>query len=74
MSICIILNMFPDPAVFRANVLPSTVEVQFKNLTVDAMIFLGNRSVPTVLNSYRNFFEASSGSCQQKAPTIIRSS
>ena len=37
--------------------MPSHVEVRFQNLSVTAMIYLGNRSEPTVLNSYRNFFE-----------------
>jgi hypothetical protein len=41
----------------RAKIAPSTVEVRFKDLTVEAMIYLGNRSVPSVLNSYRNALE-----------------
>ena len=41
----------------RAGIRPSHVEVRFQNLSVTAMIYLGNRSEPTVLNSYRNFFE-----------------
>ena len=42
-----------------AKIAPPTVEVRFKDLTVEAMIYLGNRSVPSVLNSYRNAFEVS---------------
>ena len=38
------------------------VEVRFQNLSVTAMIYLGNRSEPTVLNSYRNFFEVTAPS------------
>jgi len=46
------------PAVcFSAHIAPSSVEVRFKDLMVEAMIYLGNRSVPSVLNSYRNAFE-----------------
>jgi hypothetical protein len=41
----------------RAKIAPSTVEVRFKDLTVEAMIYLGNRAVPSVLNSYRNALE-----------------
>ena len=36
---------------------PSTVEVRFENLHIEAKVFVGARALPTVLNSYRNFFE-----------------
>ena len=32
-------------------------EVRFENLGVEAEVFVGSRNLPTVINSYRNFFE-----------------
>ena len=37
----------------------SSVEVRFEDLRVEAKVFVGARALPTVLNSYRNFFEVS---------------
>ena len=37
----------------------ATVEVRCADLNVEAELMLGNRALPTVLNSYRNFFEVS---------------
>lgn len=34
-----------------------TVEVRCENLTMEAKVTVGSRALPTVLNSYRNFFE-----------------
>ena len=36
---------------------PSTVEVRFQDLHIQAKVFVGARALPSVLNSYRNFFE-----------------
>ena len=36
-----------------------TVEVRCENLTMEAKVTVGSRALPTVLNSYRNFFEVS---------------
>lgn len=36
-----------------------TVEVRCENLTMEAKVSVGSRALPTVLNSYRNFFEVS---------------
>lgn len=35
------------------------VEVRCENLTMEAKVTVGSRALPTVLNSYRNFFEVS---------------
>lgn len=35
----------------------ATVEVRFQKLSIEANIQLGNRALPTVLNSYRDFVE-----------------
>ena len=44
----------------RVHITPSAVEVRFQNLTVEAAIFIGNRSMPTVGNSFLNVLEVSS--------------
>ena len=36
-----------------------TVEVRCENLSMEAKVTVGSRALPTVLNSYRNFFEVS---------------
>jgi hypothetical protein len=36
-----------------------TVEVRFKDLDVRTSVYLGNRALPTLLNSYRNAIEVS---------------
>lgn len=36
---------------------PATVEVRFQDLHIEAKVFVGARALPSVLNSYRNFFE-----------------
>ncbi|KAL3144459.1 hypothetical protein ABBQ32_004202 [Trebouxia sp. C0010 RCD-2024] len=38
-------------------IVPSSVEVRFENLHIQAKVFVGARALPSVLNSYRNFFE-----------------
>lgn len=43
----------------RVGVDMPTVEVRCENLTMEAKVTVGSRALPTVLNSYRNFFEAS---------------
>ena len=35
------------------------MEVRFQKLNIEAKIQLGNRALPTVLNSYRDFVEVS---------------
>ena len=35
----------------------TSVEVRFQNVTVEASIFLGGRSMPSVGNTYLNFIE-----------------
>ena len=41
----------------RVGVDMPTVEVRCENLTMEAKVTVGSRALPTVLNSYRNFFE-----------------
>ena len=41
----------------RVGIAPSTVEVRFQDLHIQAKVFVGARALPSVLNSYRNFFE-----------------
>lgn len=41
----------------RVGIAPSTVEVRFQDLHIQAQVFVGARALPSVLNSYRNFFE-----------------
>ncbi len=43
----------------RVGIAPSTVEVRFEDLHIQAKVFVGARALPSVLNSYRNFFEVS---------------
>ena len=43
----------------RVGIAPSTVEVRFQDLHIQAKVFVGARALPSVLNSYRNFFEVS---------------
>lgn len=43
----------------RVGIVPSSVEVRFENLHIQAKVFVGARALPSVLNSYRNFFEVS---------------
>lgn len=45
--------------VCRAGVHLPTVMVKFKDITVDAEVYKGNRALPTLTNSYRNFVEVS---------------
>ena len=45
--------------VCRAGVHLPTVMVKFKDVTVDAEVYKGNRALPTLTNSYRNFVEVS---------------
>lgn len=49
----------------------ATVEVRFQKLSIAANIQLGNRALPTVLNSYRDFVEVAHvlawHTCIQKA-------
>ena len=40
-----------------AGIKPSTVEVRFENLTIEAGVYVGDRALPTVTNSYRNMIE-----------------
>lgn len=46
-----------DSWVCRMGITSSTVEVRFEDLVITAKVFVGARALPTVLNSYRNFFE-----------------
>lgn len=46
-------------AVLRVGVEAPTVEVQWRNLHVEANVLVGSRGLPTVINSYRNFVEVS---------------
>ena len=41
----------------RVGIEQPSVEVRFENLRVQAQVYVGNRAVPTVINSYRNFVE-----------------
>jgi ABC-type multidrug transport system ATPase subunit len=41
----------------RVGIQLSTVEVRFQNLSIAAEVYVGDRALPTVSNSYRNFFE-----------------
>ena len=41
----------------RVHIKPTSVEVRFQNVTVEASIFLGGRSMPSVGNAYLNFIE-----------------
>lgn len=43
----------------RAGVQPPKVEVRFENLNVECNVVVGDRGLPTVMNSYRNFVEVS---------------
>lgn len=43
----------------RVGIAPSTVEVRFQDLHIQAKVFVGARALPSVINSYRNFFEVS---------------
>ena len=42
---------------YRVGVQQPTVEVRFEDLNVEAEVFVGNRGLPTVINSYRNFVQ-----------------
>lgn len=44
----------------RVGIEQPSVEVRFEDLKVEAKVYVGNRAVPTVINSYRNFVEVSS--------------
>lgn len=39
---------------YRVGITLPTVEVRFKNLTMKANCFVGNRSIPTLTNTLRN--------------------
>lgn len=41
----------------RAGVKQPTVEVRWKNLFVETDVVVGDRGLPTVMNSYRTFIE-----------------
>ena len=41
----------------RAGIEPNTCEVRYENLHIEASAYVGGRALPTVLNSYLNFFE-----------------
>ena len=41
----------------RVGIEQPSVEVRFEDLKVEAKVYVGNRAVPTVINSYRNFVE-----------------
>jgi len=43
----------------RVGIAPSTVEVRFQDLHIQAKVFVRARALPSVLNSCRNFFEVS---------------
>ena len=47
--------MFPC----RAGIQIPSVEVRFQNLHVECNIVVGDRGLPTVMNSYRTFIEVS---------------
>lgn len=53
---CFKLNVYCG---FRVGIAPATVEVRFQDLHIEAKVFVGARALPSVLNSYRNFFEVS---------------
>ena len=42
---------------YRAGMDIPAVEVRFENLGVEAEVFVGSRILPSVINSYRIFFE-----------------
>ena len=44
----------------RVGIEQPSMEVRFEDLKVEAKVYVGNRAVPTVINSYRNFVEVSS--------------
>eukprot|EP00891_Asterochloris_glomerata_P009650 jgi/Astpho2/9650/Aster-03918 len=41
----------------RVGIEQPSMEVRFEDLKVEAKVYVGNRAVPTVINSYRNFVE-----------------
>lgn len=41
----------------RVGIEVPTVEVRFKDLNVEADVYVGTRGIPSVINSYRNFIE-----------------
>lgn len=47
-----------DSSFYRAGVKIPTVEVRFKNLTVEADCFIGERALPTLANAARDIAEA----------------
>ena len=57
----------------RVGIEQPSVEVRFEDLKVEAKVYVGNRAVPTVINSYRNFVEVGSRSpaCRAAACLIV---
>ena len=43
----------------RVGIELASVEVRFENLNVESAVYVGNRALPTVLNSYRNVLDVS---------------
>lgn len=42
---------------FRVGIELPTIEVRYENLTIEADCYVGDRALPTLLNSTRNIFE-----------------
>lgn len=58
---------------FRAGIKVPTVEVRWQNLHVECNVVVGDRGLPTVMNSYRTFIEVCSTNYSYCKPTSIRS-
>ena len=43
--------------VYRSGLEVPTVEVRFRDLQIGASVYLGDRALPTLFNSYRNIIE-----------------
>ena len=56
----------------RVGIEQPSVEVRFEDLKVEAKVYVGNRAVPTVINSYRNFVEVGfmNLACRAAAPLM----
>jgi len=54
------LSFFFPP---RVGITIPTIEVRYENLSIDADCYVGNRALPTLLNSTQNFFEVCHSLC-----------
>lgn len=56
-SILKVFTIVVRHGLFRVGIELPTIEVRYENLTIEADCYVGDRALPTLLNSTRNIFE-----------------